>query len=158
MAKVTIERGYLPTGTFGNILVDDVLVCHSVELPWRNNKSNISCIPVGVYELDAYSSPKHGNVFIVSGGTVDKFARGPGARWGILFHVANFTSQLEGCIAPVSRIGVLNGEVAGLSSEDATRKLFALLDETNELIITHKKATLTPKRPPTTQYLGGPRI
>ena len=42
-------------------------------------------------------------------------------------HKANRPSELQGCIAPVSRYGVLKGEWAGLASKDAYDKLMERL-------------------------------
>lgn len=142
MKHIMIKRGYLPGGTFGDLFIDGEFICHTVERPWLGNAPNESCIPEGVYTVERYTSPRHGNVFILSGGTVDKFYNSNGQRWGILFHKANLPTQLEGCIAPATRIGVLNGQTAGLSSGRSFEKLSALLDEKNALLITHHKATL----------------
>ena len=36
---------------------------YTLELPWRENKPNISCIPEGTYECIPYTSEKFPNVY-----------------------------------------------------------------------------------------------
>lgn len=140
MANVTIKRAYLPSGTFGDLYVDDQFVCYTVERPWLNNKANVSCIPEGLYQLEAYLSPSHGHSFIVSGNTVEKFTNASQKRWGILLHAANLPRQLAGCIAPVNHLGIIKGQYGGLSSRAAVEKLFKKLQSVNTLEITYKQA------------------
>lgn len=68
-----------------------VLNLKTVELPWRYNERRISCIPEGIYEVVPRTSRKHGLHFHVLN-VQDRSL--------ILFHVANFVRELEGCIAP----------------------------------------------------------
>lgn len=65
--------------------------CKTLELPWLNNQSYISCIPTGKYQLRrAESSPKisypHLQVLDVPN------------RTGIAIHIGNFNTEIEGCI------------------------------------------------------------
>jgi len=71
-------------------------VLQSLECPWKNNEPFESCIPDGVYRIDPWQSPTHGECYIISGGTVGKTE---GVRTYCLFHAANKVSQLQGCIA-----------------------------------------------------------
>lgn len=75
----------------------DNILCWALELPWNNNTRRRSCIPAERYELLDHVSPKFGRCLLVSDV--------PG-RDGILFHGANYTSQLLGCIAPATQISV----------------------------------------------------
>ena len=61
----------------------------TIELPWKDNTQNISCIPSGEYNVVVRRSEKHGRHLQVLG-VKD--------RTYILFHVANFYSDLRGCI------------------------------------------------------------
>lgn len=38
----------------------------TIELPWKDNKSNISCIPDGKYKCKIRKSPKYGNCYHVT--------------------------------------------------------------------------------------------
>lgn len=145
MSHVEIKRGYLPGGTYGDLYVDGRFVCHTVERPWLNNQPNISCIPEGTYQLDAYKSPRFGDCFIVYGGEehqqIKKFKNSNGNRWGILIHPANTPSQLAGCIAPVEQFSTGFGdELGGVSSKKVFGKLIDQLTSGITLKISHKKS------------------
>lgn len=142
MAHIIIRRAYLDHITFGDLLVDSQLVCNTVEREWADNKANISCIPEGEYFVERYNSPRHGECWIVSGGTVDKFSGGNGERWGILLHAANYPTELAGCIAPVAK---LMGNAARLGGGQSRNAFSALndalaLSASHTLSITHKSA------------------
>lgn len=97
-------------GTFGLFKMEDGTEFHSLELPWRNNEHNLSCIPAGTYTCKWVQSPKHGECYLVTG-VPD--------RQAIEIHSANFAgdvekgyfSQLLGCIALGTTVGLL--EVPG---------------------------------------------
>lgn len=96
MITAKIERTYRQDGTTGEMVVRDetgrvILDLKTVELPWRENERRISCIPEGVYEVVPRFSRRHNHHFHV--------LNVPN-RSLILFHVANFVQELEGCIAP----------------------------------------------------------
>lgn len=90
MRTVTIVRTCLPTYTLGTMYLDDggTTFC-TLELPYRDNKRNISCIPEGEYVCKKVCSPHFGNTFEVCGV--------PG-RSEILFHQGNYTSSTRGCV------------------------------------------------------------
>ncbi len=50
-------------GTFGKIIVPGGFECFTAELPWRDNRSNVSCIPPGLYRCGIYKSRRFGTVF-----------------------------------------------------------------------------------------------
>jgi hypothetical protein len=113
-------------GTFGRMSFGGQTV-YTVELPWRDNRQQRSCIPEGEYVCSLVNSPKFGRVYGV--------ANVPG-RSHVLIHAANvagdvemgWQSQLHGCIAPVERLGSMripDGRMqqAGLVSRPALRKL-----------------------------------
>lgn len=111
--------------TIGNLYHKDNLICCTMERPWLHNKVNVSCIPAGVYDLKPVDSPKFGYTYEVCDVQ---------ARTHILIHKANRPSELQGCIAPVSKYGVLKGEWAGLSSKSAYDKLMKLLNGENHTL------------------------
>ena len=71
---------------------------HGLERPWIDNLPYESCIPTGVYTLYPWDSPKFGDVYILIGGTVG-INQGDGERFACLIHPANYTHQLQGCLA-----------------------------------------------------------
>jgi hypothetical protein len=64
--------------------------CKTLELPYRDNQREISCIPCGTYIVNKRWSPKYGFHFEV---------KDVPNRDYILIHSANFARQLRGCIA-----------------------------------------------------------
>lgn len=118
-------------GTPGRLLLgDDEISC--IELPWRDNQREVSCIPAGTYLCRPVVSIRFGQVFEV----LDV----PG-RSAILIHAGNFggdaelgwTTDLRGCIAPAMRIGRLvnlrgQQQLAGCESRSALRRLMDWAD------------------------------
>ena len=90
---IELQRLYRDGCTDGEILINGVLLCRSIELRWANNERNISCVPEGVYPVAIIQHPKFGECLQING------VKG---RSGILVHVANDAQkELRGCIAPV---------------------------------------------------------
>jgi hypothetical protein len=114
--ELELLRTYNPEGTNGKILLKGSLILYSIELPWKNNQTRVSCIPEGKYELEKRWSPKflrHLQVMHVKD------------REYILIHPANDAlHELKGCIAPVS---FLTGPGKGNGSRVALKKLTALV-------------------------------
>lgn len=113
---LALKRIYFPTGTNGQIECKGKIICNTIELPWRNNESRISCIPEGKYLLEKrYSKKFQWHIEI-------RQVRNRGA---ILFHPANNALiELNGCIAPVTKI---SGAGLGLMSRKAFAKLKTLV-------------------------------
>ncbi len=115
-------------GTFGTLSFGGQM-CRTTELPWRDNRRQVSCIPSGTYTCAIVNSPRFGRVYGVQ--------NVPG-RSHVLIHPANFggdeslgwTTELQGCIAPSERIGVMKNkkgqmQTAGLVSRPAVARLMA---------------------------------
>ncbi len=111
-----LQRKYGAQGTNGTITYQGEEICHTIELPNRNNIPRISCIPIGQYKLEKRRYAKHGEqigIPIVLG------------REAILIHAANNAlRELQGRIAPVT---TLTGEGRGDYSGRALAKLKALV-------------------------------
>jgi|GEM_PF-4476423 len=107
----------LPDVTFGHLMGPEDLSLVTLERPWKDNQSNISCIPAGEYQWEHWTRPSGDHVIIIH--NQDDTTKPPGqriwktkadgdkygARWGILCHVANFPDDVEGCFAIGMRIG-----------------------------------------------------
>lgn len=76
-----------------------LMSCVTLELPYLNNKPQVSAIPELIYDVVARESPKFGWHYHVL--NVPE-------RELILFHPATFVSQLLGCIIPGSKFADLN--------------------------------------------------
>ena len=96
--KATLTRLYCNEYTRGKLIVDNGFTCDTLELPWRNNASQVSCIPVGTYKVFPRTSPKYGNHLHVTG---------VNGRDLILIHWGNYaasankktgTPDIKGCI------------------------------------------------------------
>ena len=130
--KVTLQRGpSTDQGTFG-VMTFGAEVVHTLELPWRNNAPQKSCIPTGVYKCAIVKSPKFGRVYGV---------QNVPNRSNVLIHSANFagdvgkgwTTQLHGCISVALRVGQMRNNTgvmqsAGLVSRTALTKLMEWAD------------------------------
>jgi hypothetical protein len=132
--KPELIRRYYTEGTNGELFVNGVLICNTIELPWIHNKPQISCIPEGAYPIVKRYSPRFGWHL--------HLPDVPG-RELILVHPANYAlKELKGCIAPVS---VLCGEGRGSESRKALKRLtelvFPILDTGQPILITIKSVT-----------------
>lgn len=115
--------------TYDDCVQTNSLICNTMELPWRDNQEDISCIPAGEYRIKMTNSPKYGSCYKVFG--VEN-------RTDILIHKGNTTNDTKGCILPVSTFGILDtfkgNMFAGLSSGNAYIKLMYLLGGDNHTI------------------------
>jgi len=100
----------------------------TVELPWKQNRRNVSCIPSGVYAIIPRSTSKYGDHFILEG------IRN---RSGILIHKGNYYTQIKGCILIGSKHADINkdGELDVVDSTTALKQLTRLVTERTKLII-----------------------
>jgi Family of unknown function (DUF5675) len=115
--ELVLVRTYYPKGTNGDIFLNGNKVCSTIELPWKNNHPQVSCIPEGKYLLQKRYSPKFKHHLYVT--SVN------GRQW-ILIHAGNDAlKEMKGCIAPVS---FLTGEGKGNHSRKALAKLLGLVN------------------------------
>lgn len=127
---LSITRTYFPDGTNGILECEGKFICNTIELPWKNNETKVSCIPEGKYFIKKRYSKKfqwHLEIINIKNRSL------------ILFHPANNALQeLNGCIAPVTK---LSGPGLGLMSRKAFTKLKELVykalsnNESIELIV-----------------------
>lgn len=58
MADFIVTRVYQPSVTLGTLTTENNdFACKTLELPWVENLSDVSCIPEGSYGYDSYFSP-----------------------------------------------------------------------------------------------------
>lgn len=97
--------------TIGVLHGDDIKL-FTLELPWRNNEFQKSCIKTGLYEVVPRWSQKYGDHFHIT--NVED-------RDLILFHAANYVKQLLGCIGVGKKLLDINkdGRPDTTSSRDA---------------------------------------
>ena len=76
-------------GTYGVFFFNHRPVCYTLELPWRGNARNVSCIPEGSYAAHKSLSTKFGHCIRLNH-VPDRDA--------ILVHAGNTLSDTHGCI------------------------------------------------------------
>ena len=128
-----LSRNYFPDGTNGILEYQGKLICHTIELPWKDNKPKISCIPEGEYFIAKRYSKKFGwhlEVLQVSNRSL------------ILFHPANYAvRELQGCIAPVTKLsGPGTGHMSRQSFLNLRNLTYPILNQNqNVLLIVQSK-------------------
>jgi hypothetical protein len=130
---VVIERVDLPTETLGSWYVNGKLICKTMELPWKNNEHNVSCIPEGIYDcVKEATSNNHDYPHFRILNVPD--------RDGILVHKISFVSGLKGCVG-VGEFKDLNGDQVPdiINSGINLQKLYDMLPNKFKLIIRKKK-------------------
>jgi len=114
MITATLKRQYHLAQTTGQLVVKEngliIFICDTIELPWRNNERQVSCIPEGKYKVvyrESQKYPRHYHLLNVPN------------RDFILIHQANFAGSpnprtrkpdLLGCIGVGSGYADLNGD------------------------------------------------
>ena len=122
-------RQYYPKQTHGTLTVydedsgEEVFKCRTLELPYKENQRNISCIPEGFYDVVSRNSPKYSNHLHVT--------EVPN-RSLILFHFGNYAgsmnpktghSDIRGCILVGEKFIDLDGDgLADITSSKKTMK------------------------------------
>lgn len=132
MSKCQIKRiASREDGTFGVLLWMGFPVCVTLELPWKNNAAQVSCIPSGRYLCKRVDSPKFGDTFEIT--------NVPG-RSHILFHGANTINDLLGCVGLAEFYHRFNGRagIANPSKGAAMIEFHQVTSDVNEfeLVIT----------------------
>ena len=121
MHKLIIDRAYKKDFTIGLVEVEGFR-CFSLELPWKNNGQNVSCIPPGVYDCKKIVSPSLGECFEI---------QNVRARTYIRAHKGNFTYQIKGCVLFGDSLKYIDGDsIVDVANSSATfDKLMSLLPD-----------------------------
>lgn len=126
-STVTLHRGFCTNQGTTGVLTTPGFTCFTLELPWRGNHPNISCIPAGRYVCRLAESPRFGRVFHVCD-VPD--------RTHILIHPGNFAgdvtldyrSDVAGCILLGRRLGYLYGQRAVIVSRTTVRRFMGFME------------------------------
>lgn len=94
--------------------------CVGLELPWRENKTYISCIPDGTYKAIKHNSPTFGNSF---------WLQDVPNRSEILIHFGNYNHNTLGCLLPGQKRTDINkdGLMDVTNSKDTMNELYDIL-------------------------------
>lgn len=151
---------YSKEDTEGVLLLPEHEV-HTMECPWipgshAGGKPFKSCIPDGEYEMIPWTRPRGDEVFMLVNhdlgvyGSKDEWEKnGRVGRYLILFHIANFVSDVVGCVAPGMHRSCLRNNRTGRleravsNSGDTMRLLNDVLgrEQTHRLFIRPKYGT-----------------
>ena len=94
-----------------------LFTCLSLERGWLNNEPNISCVPKGVYDCVFEYSPKFKRYLW-------ELKNVPN-RTECKFHVANYSSQLNGCIGlGYQRLDINNDKELDVTRSSKTIEIF----------------------------------
>ncbi len=132
----TIERVYLETESLGSWYFEGVILVKTMELPWKNNAHNISCIPESpagrpyLCKKEAYTE-KHPYPHFRITGVPDYDFKGRKERTGILVHLITYVSGLKGCVGVGNKFADLNkDEVPDMAESTlALNKLYATMPD-----------------------------
>lgn len=114
--ELQLLRTYDPKAVNGEIWYNDIMLSYCIELPWKDNRRRVSCIPEGSYDLAIRVSEKFGQHLLVVGVP---------NRDLILLHPANVAlRELAGCISPVME---LTGIGEGRYSRKALSSILSLV-------------------------------
>lgn len=92
-----------------------VYECVGLELPWKENKRRISCIPDGTYKAIKHQSPKFGKSF---------WLQNVPNRSEILIHAGNYNTDTLGCLLPgqkrkdINKDGLMDVTSSGKTIDD----------------------------------------
>ena len=75
--------------TQGVLRKDGLAFAVTLELPWKDNEPEHSCIPLGTYTCRRVQSPHFGETFEITG---------VAGRSHVLFHKGNTTHDTKGCV------------------------------------------------------------
>jgi hypothetical protein len=111
----------------GVMLVNGIASFVTLENPWLNNERYVSCIPIGSYAIEPFSSPKYGQTF--------KVLNVPNRSDIICPHVGNLAKDTKGCVLLGMFFTYFEKDPAIASSKIA-------MDAFRKLILTFQKMAL----------------
>jgi hypothetical protein len=132
MKTVILFRDYRKDSTLGTVVLPSGKVIKSIERPWLNNRSNVSCYPEGIYLakwLERSGSGKYKRVWHI---------QHVANRTGILWHTGNLVRHSLGCTLPGIKHGKLGGMMAVLSSGAALNAMRRELEGEDFMLVVTK--------------------
>lgn len=120
LSLLRIESG---AAVFGRFVIPGGSTLYTLELPWKDNAPDVSCIPAGTYPLRRRFSPKHGQVLF----WIDDV---PG-RVAAEIHVGNTVKDTLGCVL----VGLGQEPGAIVRSKEAFHRFMEAMDGIDETTI-----------------------
>lgn len=90
MSEVSIQRSPSSQQGTRGVLVAGDFWCHTLELPWRDNQQNVSCIPAGEYEC-LYVKTRS----VIGGRQHMYWLKDTPGRTGVLIHAGTFAGNRD---------------------------------------------------------------
>lgn len=125
---IVLEREYFDDCTLGTMKFADGFELQTLELPWKDNQSRVSCIPEGQYAL---AMRRSGVVSRTTGGAYPEgweVVNVPDRTY-IMVHVGNTVDDVLGCILVGQSRGVLGNKKAVLSSRAAFEQFMSKMQD-----------------------------
>lgn len=121
MKKVELKRvEKTEDATIGVLQVNGLAICWTFEEPWRDNETDVSCIPTGEYPLVLEFSPsKKRELWTIKDV--------PGRSY-VRIHTGNTVDDTQGCPLTGTTPDRLNGKRAVLGSRLAFDKFMAAMN------------------------------
>ena len=128
MKTVTLKRVIKnDSGVWGVLIYNYTPFALTAELPWHDNKRNISCIPPGKYVCEYYKHPDRGETYYLPSV--------PG-RSEILIHKGNIPLlDSKGCILVGEQFETLGGKNAVLHSKSGMQDLMKQVNRTKKFYL-----------------------
>jgi hypothetical protein len=114
--------------TLGAMFDGSERICETLELPWRGNKHNVSCIPFGTYECRLAYSPSHKRDLY--------WIHGVPERDSVEIHIGNTVLDTKGCIL----VGKEREKDMVVHSREAFNKFMAHMGGANFILSITKEA------------------
>jgi len=108
--------------TIGELSIEGKFFCYTLELPWRDNQRQISCIPEGEYDCIWQRSPRFGLTYQIL--NVPDRSR-------ILIHSGNLSRHTYGCVLLGRKRGWLEYQQAVLISKPTVSKFSRTMSKEN---------------------------
>lgn len=122
-----ICREYYSEQTHGTLTVYDedtneqVFKCRTLELPWLDNQTNISCIPEGHYDTDPIYSQTFGSIYAVNDVPGRSLIRIHQGNYAGSINPRTGHSDIRGCILVGKEFIDISGDgIADITSSKAT--------------------------------------
>lgn len=99
-------------GTLGYLEIPsecDPTIYFTLERGWNNNRPNVSCVPVGQYQLLRHNTRKYPNTWALVGDTIGHTPCPDKPRYACVFHAGNSSTDFSGCIGLGYRADILAG-------------------------------------------------
>ena len=126
MQRLTLRREITSNkATLGILSIGGKEAARTLENPWLDNKTNISCIPLGTYKGHKDNTGRF-RYWALSG--VE-------GRSGVEIHQGNREKDTHGCIIIGDRWGFLEEELAVFNSKNTLKKLQNIIEDEFEITI-----------------------